>query len=617
MMRQLTYPLTLLAALALGACSSGGSDDSFSSGGGGAGSPPGVTVSSVQVLASSPQLPSDGAMPATITVLVRDANNLTVEGAQVLLSASSGILATPEGLTTNSDGVVTATLNTAGDPTNRDITVSADAAGVTDSVTVSVVGTTLAIQGPDSLAQGDMADYTFVLTDAAGNGIGGQTIDVTSANGNTLSSASLTTDAGGQAQVQFTASAPGDDTLSATALGITTDKAVSVSNDSFVITTPAAGTEVNLNTPVNVTVSWSVGGTPQANQTINFSTTRGTLSASSATTDAQGEATVSVQSSNAGPAVISATNPQMTTTSVQIEFVATVAAAIEVQANPFSVSPNGQSTITAIVRDPANNLVKNKTVVFQLDDVTGGSLSVSSAVTDTQGRAQTFYTASSSTSANNGVTITATVQDTPSVNDSVQLTVAQRELFISIGTGNEIFEPNSAQYRKEYVVQVTDSQGNGVEDVTVSVDILSEAYYKGDWVLNSLATPPWQRNQTAGPCADEDVNRNGVLDPGEDFNNSGRIEAGNIATAAPQGGSGGTFQTDVNGFGIIDVFYPQEFATWVDVVLEASTSVQGTEFAEASNFRLPISGEDISDANQEPPGNPSPFGNSDTCADTL
>ena len=56
------------------------------------------------------------------------------------------------------------------------------------------------------------------------------------------------------------------------------------------------------------------------------------------------------------------------------------------------------------------------------------------------------------------------------------------------------------------------------------------------------------------------------------------------------------------------------------VTLEATTSVQGTEFAEASNFVLPINGDDVDSENQAPPGVISPFGSggiAPTCADTL
>ena len=73
--------------------------------------------------------------------------------------------------------------------------------------------------------------------------------------------------------------------------------------------------------------------------------------------------------------------------------------------------------MTATVRDAANNFVKNQTVNFVLTDVSGGSLSVAQAVTNSQGQAKTFYNASNATSAANGVRVDATVQGT-AVTDS-------------------------------------------------------------------------------------------------------------------------------------------------------------------------------------------------------
>ena len=61
----------------------------------------------------------------------------------------------------------------------------------------------------------------------------------------------------------------------------------------------------------------------------------------------------------------------------------------------------------------------------------------------------------------------------------MRLTVARREVFISIGTGNSIEEPNAAQYKVEYVVQLTDASGNGVANVPLTVSMLSQRYLKG------------------------------------------------------------------------------------------------------------------------------------------
>ena len=126
---------------------------------------------------------------------------------------------------------------------------------------------------PAALGQGDSAPYTIVLADAGGNGISGQTVDITSTSGNGLASATLTTDISGQAQVVVTASAAGADTLTATALGISATQDLLVSDDSYAMTAPLSGDEILLNTVVPVSLTWAIGGVPQAGQSISFSAT--------------------------------------------------------------------------------------------------------------------------------------------------------------------------------------------------------------------------------------------------------------------------------------------------------------------------------------------------------
>jgi hypothetical protein len=632
-MRKLTHLLTAAAVLALAACGGGGSEDTLSGGGtgtggggGGGGTPPpaGSEIASLDLLTSTPQLPSDGSQTAVITALVRDANNTVVEGVGIQFRADSGSLTAPAGATTDATGRVDAELAVGVDKTNRPITITAEAFGstttLTATVTVNVIGTSISITGPQSLAANDTGQYTVVLTDAGGNGIGNQPIDV---EANNLPAETLTTDSNGQVQVSLTASQAGSDTLTASwqpdpdAPVLTSTLDFTVADDTFAITAPGADAEIPLNTPETVTVAWSQSGSPVVGQTVNFATTRGSLSATSAVTDAAGEASVTVEATNAGAAVVTASVANGPSTQLPVEFVAEIAAGIEVQASPFTVGPSEQSTITATVRDAAGNLVKNKVVVFQLDDVTGGTLSVAQATTNSQGRAQTFYTAGTVTSATDGVVITATVQDTPAVTDTVALTVAQRQVFISLGTGNEIFEPNTSSYRKEFTVLVTDGTGAGVEGAVVQVSILSQNYRKGFWTLPP--TGPWAQTINA-TCDDEDVNRNGRLDPGEDFNGSGRIEAGNVASAAVQPAfrdANGNLVTDAAGTGVVDVVYPQDHAQWVRVALEARTSVQGTEFARTSTFWLPILADDVTNRDSSPPGIESPFGVSANCGDTL
>lgn len=572
---------------------------------------PPTVVGSLTLTTSTPTIPSDNSLPATITAIVRDTQNRLLANVPITFSSNSGAISGGGSVLTNASGQAQVSVTTPGDPSNRVIIVSATAQAVTQTINVDVTGTTLAVAGPATLALNAVGTYTITLADSAARGISGRTLTIASTAGNGLSATSVTTDSQGRATVNLTVNVAGNDTLRVTGLGLVGTQAIAVNADAFSFTTPAAdNAELALSTPpgTSFTVRWLRNNAPVADgTTINFSTTRGTLSATSATTTG-GNATVTLSSGNAGNAVVTATGSLSgvpVTASRIVEFVAQNASSIDVQPGVFTLAPRQSTTITAIVRDSANNLVKNKTVTFTLNDVTGGSLSVGSAVTDSQGRAQTVYTAGASTSAQNGVTVTGTVVQTtpaPVPPDSVALTVAQQSLFIAIGTGNTIEEPNPAQYRLPFVIQVTDANGSGVANANLTLSVLSIRYLKGIRAWNGAT---WLSYLPASPptCNDEDINRNGQLDPGEDLNTSTRLEAGNIALVSPS-----SVQTDATGVALIGVLYPQEHAYWLEVRLEARAVVAGTETARATTFLLPGLATDFNRETVAPPGPTSPFG---------
>jgi hypothetical protein len=346
-------------------------------------------------------------------------------------------------------------------------------------------------------------------------------------------------------------------------------------------------------------------------------------------TDGSGNASVTISSTTAGPAIIAASGTGVTA-QVALTFEATVPSAIAVQASPDTIAPQGQSTITAIVRDAAGNLVNNQTVAFELTDVTGGSLSFATVVTDNEGVAQTVYTASGTPSTSNGVTVAATVQETPPpatpITASTTLTVGGQTVFISLGTGNQIAEnSNKTQFQMPWVVQAVDSSGNPVNNVSITFTLHSSsrpnwAYGKGsyevcgtDWVQYNGTVGCTSADLATNPpvtCLNEDINLTGVYEKSEDINNNGKLDPGDVAVATP-----GSVITANDGSATFLVEYPENHAFWVQATLTATATVQGTQSSTDATFVLPMLAAYITSTTNQPPGFISPYGDASSCTD--
>ena len=618
-----------------------------------------VTVSNAKktltLLTSSPSIPSDNSLPATISAIVKDANNnllagvpvsfQVTSGAVVAVQTKAGATANVAAGTTDANGLAQASVTTPGDPSNRTITVNATAGTATAQVDVGVSGSNVTLSGPPTLVTGNMGNFSVVVTDASGQGIPNVTVTVSSANGNTLSASSLTTDANGRATFNLTATKAGSDTITATAIGITKTATVSVSAQSFNITAPADQTNVNLGTQQLITVTWTNNNAPVVGQTVTFASTRGTVTpVNGGMTDANGHATANVSSTSAGSAIVQATASSSGTTlssQVGLNFVATTPSQIAVQAGPTSVPIQGQSTITATVRDAQLNLVPNVTVDFQIvTDPSNGALSVASAVTNSLGQAQTVYTAGATSSGANAVTLSATVAAAPTITASTNLTVGGQAVGLSFGTGNTVdTSQGTAIYQVTYTVLAVDSHGAPLPNQPISFSVLPVAYGKGkmtgcpggqNWVptYNTLTTDTHAyRGQTM--CTNEDTDYTGniaSLDSGtpgtctnllnsqtitshvKDYNCNGVLDPGSVATAAPISGN-----TDANGRLDVKVTYPRDHAYWTEVQLIASTTVQGTQSSTSVTFVLLGAISDYACATS-PPGFISPYGQAATCA---
>lgn len=608
-MKFLKYIAGISMAMALVACGGGGGSP------GGVTTPVGETPASVDVLNTSggSSLLSGGA-EATITAYVKNADNVGLSGQTVVFSSTSGNLQVATS-TTAAGGIVTAKLSAGGDKSIRSITVTVTAGKATGSIVIPVTGTSLSIAGSSSLQAGGVAaTYTVRAVDSSNNPIGNAKIAVSSSLGNAVSVGSLTTDATGSASFQYTPSTAGTDTLKVVGLGTEATASVAVTAVDFVAVSPSSNSTIAVGTSQVVTVRYRLSGAGIAGKTVSFTTTRGVFAApSTVVTDANGDASATLSSTTAGPGLVVAQIAGVGQVNIPVQFIATNPATIIVQANPGAILPNtsgttNQSTIEVSVRDAAGNAVANQQVNFStLQDVSNGTLSPGSATTDTNGRAQVQFIAGASSTPSNGVVIQAEVAGT-AIRGTTALTVNGKSLFITIGFGNTMANLNETTYTKEYSIYVTDANGVAVGNQLVSISVIPDLYEKGIMVWGTVA---WGAVSVA-TCANEDVNRDGVLNVGEDTNGNGQLTPGNVAVAAP-----GSVTTGADGRASFQLQYGEQFALWTTVRITARATVAGTESKQSTVVRLPILASDVTDQTVTPAGGVSPFGQSASCTDAF
>lgn len=542
--------------------------------------PSGPVPTTIRVLVSSPTLGSGEANSGkgsgvTVTATVKDAANNLMQGQIVSFSATSGALVGGPSVTTDASGASSVMLFTDGDPSERTITVTATVGTISGQVAVNVTGNTLKLSGPANGQQGMAASYLLSLLDSKAAGISGQAVTLTATNG-ALSPSTVTTDAKGQAQFTFTPSG-GAATISAAGFGLTAAPlSVEVSSDALAFTAPVSkadgsNPEFAIDKPNSVALKWFRSGSavPDGTQ-IKLSLTRGQFSngtkAITVTTTAGLTGDIPVSSTEAGITAVSAVG-QLTgnpATSQQFEFVATTVSAVDVKASPSTIAPTKTSQINASVRDAASNPVKGATVSFGASGTTSGTVSPTSALTDSSGNATTVYTATNNTSAQDGITISATAVGTDAAattkTSTTKMTVSGSAVRIAIGTGNTILVLDENRYQLPYTVTVSDAAGNPQQGVTVSLTLRVTKYRKGGTI-----------GSFKFECANEDSNFNGLLDPGEDVNDDGDLDPNSTAVVDA------TVTLGTDGSGKFNVTYTKDEAFWTIAVLTAKASVNGTD----------------------------------------
>jgi hypothetical protein len=561
-MKMLRHTFVWLISLGLAACGGGGGSEGtspFGGGGtGGGGTGTGTsTAADLIVTASSARLPNTASGSVTITVTAIDATRNTVSSAPVTIGADNGGVVTAGDVKTSATGVVTATLSAGDDRSIRVITITATSGAISKTTTVQVSGTTItSVLVPAVVSPSAPGEVQYLVVDDAGAAMANQSVQVV-ATGLTPAQATGVTGANGEYTFAYVASA----------------------------------------TPGNYVITANIAGKSDVR-------------------------TVQVQPTSTVPVVT------------------TTIASASVSANPSVVAVNvpgsqaSRSEIRALFVGANNQPIPNVRVRF---DLAGDANSIGGAFTtgsttlysDANGIVTSAFVPGSRSSPTDGVTVRACygVSDTdPNLtgcltNKSATLTVTSEALGVSIGT-NELIVVKSLTYVKEFIVTVVDSAGVAKADVNLNVSLDLPNYRKGemrgpggwykakDEVAPTPPTLPIVGDRAV--CLNEDKNRNGVLEAGDDDNLDLKLwpRKPDVVISLLQS------KTRADGTAVLQIEYAKDHALWVDALITVSAS--GVAGSEGRDSRLvsPVPADSTSGKSTDAPAYVvSPYGKASVCSD--
>lgn len=562
-MRYLKSWVLVVLAVLLTACGGGGNP-----GGGTTTTPTDTTASTVTdfyIYTDKTIVNNGGSDKAQLTVVTINASHNIVAGAAVAVSTDKNTVFTPAGSSvTDAAGTYTGNVGIGGDKSDRDVTITVTVNGIAKQTAIRVAGSKLTLQVNNvNPAPGGAVVLTATLLDYAGSPIAGGAITLGGAIP-ALQGQVLTTGALGTATKSFNAPA-------------------------------SAGT---------YSISASGNGVLAADYPLQV-----------------------FSSSSAIPSAV-----------IPSGAVPSLAASPNVLSVNSAGSTTNRSTLRFLFLDASNTPIQNVRVRF--DDVTTGlpkvgssiSSGVSTLFTDTSGTVSADYIPGQNSSPTNGVAVKACYSaiDFSSATDcpnfvSATLTVAGQALSVSIGSDN-LLEKGSGTYIKTFAVTVADSAGRAVPNapVDISVDLthfgkgaysyttgtgtsaVTGPFFEGGSLVSAISVVPaaltgpsayfpvatgsspyvYTTPGTGGYgrvwCANEDANRNGNVDAGDNIN--GSVDSNGQATLEPRKSDllvryadPAVTSTNTNGILLIKVEYSQQFATWLAYRVRVTANVSGSQ----------------------------------------
>ena len=575
-----------LTAMLLVACGGGGGNASAPP----APPDPGTvkTVGSVVFTLDKVSISNSGTDKAVLTVTVLDDKLNALSGVPVTVSMDSGAY-TPISTISDTLGQISGSITSGGDSSNRTLTATITATGTSTvaktTANMAVIGNKLAISlTPGTVSSGRPVVAEVTATNGANNPVANAKITLSGTAG---ANGSATTDAFGKASVSFNAPAAAGSnyTVIASGQGV-------ISSTTLTVVDPASTTIPNATLDVDAgSLSAEPSSTPP--NTEGSATNRAALVAKFI-----GANNVGVQN-------------------LRVVFLIT--------GNPLG---SGEKLLPE--QGPNSTQLPTPAIVSRSDVV----------YTKADGIAEAQYVPGTRTSPTNGVKIRACYKRSnfdPAVDfvagglctkdpgafsaaekkmygvTDAALTVATQPLSISIGDDNLLAKvAGNVGYLKKFLVQVNDAQGVAVSGAIVSLSVDVSHYGKGLFSNGYVvATPPtaesgsiaYNVSDPSNPlrdakntfgaaanvtpsgtrvwCMNEDLDRNGFVNAGEDFNDSGSIEPrkADIIVSYVDGN-----KTDANGQLLVQITYAQRFATWLAYTMKATTSVGGSEGKTETSF---------------------------------
>ena len=433
---------------------------------------------------------ANGSATNSVKATVTDAQGNPLSDQIVNFSADNGATIAASG-TTGSDGSVTMTLTSlvAGDATvTASINGSSRSVNVTftaDASTAQIADGALERVINDALANNIATNSVkATVTDAQGNLLAGQVVNFSADNGATIA-ASGTTGSDGTVTMTLTSTVAGDATVTASINNSSRSVSVTFTADAgtaqladgaLEVVDTGARADGETTNSVKATVT-DAQGNLLAGQVVNFSVNNGATIAASGTTGADGTVLMTLTSTVAGDATVTA-SINGSSRSVSVTFIADASTAqiadgaLERVINGALADGSTPNSVKATVTDANGNILAGQSVSFSADN---GATIAASGTTNGAGT----ITMSLTSLVAGDVTVTASINGSSrSVNVTFVADTNSAQLTVTADTGEAAAANGTAT--RTVTATLTDGNSNPLQNQAVSFTVDGGPAFSGE-----------------------------------------------------------------------------------------------------------------------------------------